>query len=228
MTLNYGEFPKSILFVLAVSLEHVTEFIPAFNVHSFQRHVDSFPCSQPRAQLLKKAHQKKKDPRATSCDENDQYSLFYCIVARRAALLNMNCFEQWLAFAESNGTQEKTKGPQTPPNSRGTKSRHANKYTHRPKTNIHGIHQHVDLSRHINTGIFHIYKFFNDLWWFTYLRFILLTPRLAWSITKRPASFTTQKILTNFGVVKKFTSSTRGETSASAEFSPWPTTLAGA
>lgn len=36
----------------------------------------------------------KKDPRVTSCDENDQYSLFYCIVARRAALLNMNCFEQ--------------------------------------------------------------------------------------------------------------------------------------
>ena len=59
----FDEFPKSILFVLAVSLVHASEFIPAFNLHSFQRHVDSVPCSQPRAQLLKKAH-KKKDPRA--------------------------------------------------------------------------------------------------------------------------------------------------------------------
>jgi hypothetical protein len=77
MTLNYGEFPKSILFVLAVSLEHVTEFIPAFNVHSFQRHVDSFPCSQPRAQLLKKAHKKRKtqEPRVATRMTSIRYSI---------------------------------------------------------------------------------------------------------------------------------------------------------
>ena len=205
----FDEFPKSILFVLAVSLVHASEFIPAFNLHSFQRHVDSVPCSQPRAQLLKKAH-KKKDPRAMQ--------------------LSSHC------SLRKAGTQ--TNASSTTLIAQKQIYMYTCIYTQKN-------HQHVDLSTHIITGICVVWlsmfptsslMICDGSQWFICLRYsqilwILLTPRLAWSITKRPAwSFTTQKILTNFAVLNKFTSSTLGETSASAsslEFA-WPTTLAGA
>ena len=188
---NCGEFPTSILFVLAVSHERdrIYTRLQCAWVSEARRQFPLQPamCSTP---------QKGSQKRASCCDESDQCSLYITIdyilsyggmqhsSAEHALPWGMICvcWEQW------HTAQEKLKGPQTPPNSRGAKSRHANKHTliaqKHPKTSIQRIHQHVDLSSYINIYQ-HISTYINiyqhtstldntdiflyvsdDLWWF--------------------------------------------------------------